>query len=395
MQSLRNAHLAGKRVVIRVDYNVPLNESLQITDDSRIRASLATISYVLENGASVVLLSHLGRPQGTPDLKYSLRPVALHLSRLLQRPIRFIENCVSYEAQEICRNLQPGEVVLCENIRFYKEETAGDLKFAEQLSKLGDIFVNDAFSVSHRAHASTTTIAQFFEEKFAGFLLEAEIQNANRILKNYQLPFVALIGGAKVSDKIKVVENLLERVTHLFIGGAMAYTFLKAQGYHIGKSRVEEASLSIAQAILEKASQQNVQLILPQDSVIALSLEPAAHTQVVASTVIPEEWIGVDIGPAAISQIQNVLEGAKTILWNGPMGVFEIPEFAKGTLALANLIAAQTQKGAFSLVGGGDSVAALTQSGLTDKISYVSMGGGALLEYLEGTILPGIASLET
>lgn len=393
MQSLYKAHISGKIALARVDFNVPLNDNFEITDDSRIRASLPTINFIIEKGGAVALLSHFGRPKNGFEDKYSLRHIVAHLSALLQRRVHFIPDCLSEEARQICRNLRPGEVALLENVRFYKEETAGDAIFAQRLAKLGDFYVNDAFGAAHRAHASTAVIAQYFQEKFAGFLLEKEIASANRVLEAYTKPFVVFIGGAKVTDKIKVIENLLGRVTHLFIGGAMAYTFFKALGYRVGASRTEEEALPFASAILEKAKELGVTLVLPEDSIISQTVEARSQRRIADNVAIPEGWMGLDMGPKAIAQAEAILQGAQTILWNGPMGVFEIPDFAKGTLALARLIANQTEKGAFSLVGGGDSAAALAQSGVWNKISYVSTGGGAMLEYLEGKILPGISAL--
>jgi phosphoglycerate kinase len=354
---------------------------------------LPTIHFILEKGGAVALVSHLGRPKNGFEQRYSLRHIVAPLSTLLGRDVRFIPDCFSEEAYQICRNLKPGEVALLENVRFYKEETAGDPIFAQRLARLGDFYVNDAFGAAHRAHASTAVIAQYFAEKYAGFLLEKEITFANRALEAYTRPFVVFIGGAKVTDKIKVIENLLTRATHLFIGGAMAYTFFKALGYSVGASRAEEDALPLASAILAKAKEVGVTLVLPEDSIISQQVEAGSPTRIADNVAIPEGWMGLDIGPKAIAQAEAILQGAQTILWNGPMGVFEIPDFAQGTLTLARLIANQTEKGAFSLVGGGDSAAALAQSGVADKISYVSTGGGAMLEYLEGKTLPGIAAL--
>jgi phosphoglycerate kinase len=393
LQSLQNADISGKVALIRVDFNVPLNQNFEITDDSRIRASLPTINFIIEGGGAVALLSHLGRPKNGFEQRYSLRHIVAPLSTLLGRDVRFISDCLSEEAYQICRNLRPGEVALLENVRFYKEETAGDPIFAQRLARLGDFYVNDAFGAAHRAHASTAVIAQYFAEKYAGFLLEKEITFANRALEAYTRPFVVFIGGAKVTDKIKVIENLLTRATHLFIGGAMAYTFFKALGYSVGASQVEQDALPLALTILAKAKKLGVTLVLPQDSIISQKIEAGSSTRIADNVALPEGWIGLDIGPKAIAQAEAILQDAQTILWNGPMGVFEIPDFAQGTLALARLIANQTEKGAFSLVGGGDSAAALAQSGVGNKISYVSTGGGAMLEYLEGKTLPGIAAL--
>jgi phosphoglycerate kinase len=397
MSQFNNTSFAGKKAIIRVDFNVPLNEQLEITDDTRMRATLPTINKILQDGGSVILMSHLGRPKDGPTDKYSLRHLVAHLSTLLHgKAIQFANDCIGAEAIEKAAALQAGEVLLLENLRFYKEEEKGDNAFAEKLAKLGDIYVNDAFGTAHRAHASTAVMAQFFskENKMFGLLMEGEVSSAEKVLHGAQKPFVAIIGGAKVSDKILIIENLLEKATDIIIGGGMAYTFFKAQGGKIGKSIHEDERIPTALDILAKAKAKGVNIHLPVDNVIADKFSPDANTQIVDSLSIPDEWEGLDVGVQSRELFAKVILASKTILWNGPMGVFEFEKFQAGTKAIADAVAEATVNGAFSLVGGGDSVSAVNQFGYTDKVSYVSTGGGAMLEYFEGKTLPGIAAIQ-
>jgi len=393
MKSISSLSLAGKKVLVRVDFNVPLTADFQVSDDTRLRATLPTIHHILEAGASFVLMSHLGRPKDGPTDKYSLRHIVSALEKLIGKPVQFANDCIGAEASEKAAALQPGEILLLENLRFYKEEEKGDIGFAEKLSKLGNVYVNDAFGTAHRAHASTAVMAQFFTEKAAGFVMAAEIENAKKVLDSAQKPYVAIMGGAKVSDKILIIENLLDRIDHLIIGGGMAYTFWKAKGGVIGNSLLEEDRLETCLRILELAKEKGVEVHLPMDSTIADAFSNEAQKTNCESKEIPAGWMGLDIGQKAMQDFREVVLKCKTILWNGPMGVFEMPAFAEGTKTIAHAVVEATANGAYSLIGGGDSAAAINQLGFGDQVSYVSTGGGALLEYMEGKVLPGVAAL--
>jgi phosphoglycerate kinase len=396
MPSFSHFNFNGKKALIRVDFNVPLNDKLEITDDNRIRASIPTIQKILKDGGSVILMSHLGRPKDGPTDKYSLKHLVKHLSDLLGGvKVWFADDCIGITAKDMAEKLQPGEVLLLENLRFYKEEEKGDEGFAKKLAALGDVYVNDAFGTAHRAHASTSVIAKFFpgDKKMFGLLMESEVRSAEKVLHQAGKPFVAIIGGAKVSDKMLILENLLERATDIIIGGGMAYTFMKADGGNIGNSLCENDRISTALDILKKAEARGVCIHLPADSIIADKFDAQAQTSTSPSNNIPDGWMGLDIGPNASEQFSNVIKRSKTILWNGPMGVFEMESFRHGTKAIALAVAAATKNGAFSLVGGGDSVAAVNMFGLASEVSYVSTGGGAMLEYFEGKELPGIAAI--
>ncbi|MFA5648275.1 MAG: phosphoglycerate kinase [Bacteroidales bacterium] len=387
-------NFVGKRAIIRVDFNVPLDKDFNVTDDSRIRAAIPTIKRVLTDGGSVILMSHLGRPKEGPEEKFSLKHIISTLKKHLGVDILFAPDCVGKIAFDMASNLKPGQVLLLENLRFYKEETKGDEAFAQKLSTLADVYINDAFGTAHRAHASTTIIAKFFtKNKMFGYLIESELKGLNKVLHNPQKPYTAILGGAKVSTKITIIENLLDKVDNLVIGGGMMFTFIKAQGGKIGGSMVEDDKLEMALDILAKAKQKGVTIYLPIDAVIANSFSNNADVQVVDANVIPENWLGLDIGPKSVAYFAKVIESSKTILWNGPMGVFEMPKFAEGTMGVAKSMSVATKKGAFSLVGGGDSVAAINSLGLANEVSYVSTGGGALLEYLEHGDLPGIKAV--
>lgn len=398
MSAFSNYNFAGQKALIRVDFNVPLDkQSFAITDDTRMRAAVPTIKKILNDGGSVILMSHLGRPKDGPEEKSSMKHIIGHLSELLGgTTVLFANDCIGEQAYLTASMMKPGEVLLLENLRFYKEEEKGDVKFAEKLAKLGDVWVNDAFGTAHRAHASTAVIAQFFpaEKRLFGLLMEGEVSSAEKVLHKAEKPFTAIIGGAKVSDKILIIENLLERATDIIIGGGMAYTFMKAQGGTIGNSLCEEDRIQTALDILKKAEAKGVCIHLPSDSLIADKFAADAQTSMSPSNHIPDGWMGLDIGPNACEQFANVIKRSKTILWNGPMGVFEMEKFQHGTKIVATAVAAATQTGAFSLVGGGDSVSAVNQFGFADKVSYVSTGGGAMLEYFEGKVLPGIAAVK-
>ncbi len=401
MSRFQNHNFAGEKALIRVDFNVPIKNGV-ITDDTRITAALPTIKKVLADGGSIVLMSHWGRPlkdiEKKPNLTladFTLKPAAEHLSKLLGIDVQFAADCASDDAAAKAAALQPGQVLLLENLRYYKQEEKGDKDFAEKLSKLGDVYVNDAFGTAHRAHASTAVIAEFFpgDKKMFGLLMESEVAAADKVMNDTQKPFVAIVGGAKVSDKILIIENLLEKATDIIIGGGMAYTFFKAEGGHIGNSLCEEDRLDMATALLKKAQEKGVCIHLPADSILADKFAADAATSSSLSTEIPAGWMGLDIGLMAVNQFSHIISNAKTVLWNGPMGVFEMDKFQHGTKAIAEAVCKATANGAFSLVGGGDSVAAVNKFNMSDKVSYVSTGGGAMLEYFEGKELPGIAAI--
>jgi len=397
MSTFSNHSFSGQKVLVRVDFNVPLDDQFNITDDTRMTATIPTIKKILADGGSAILMSHLGRPKDGPTDKYSLKHLVNHLHELLGggTKVFFANDCIGSQAGLTAEMLRPGEVLLLENLRFHKEEEKGDEAFAEKLSKLGDVYVNDAFGTAHRAHASTAVIAKYFpaDKKMFGLLMEAEVLNAEKVLHQSQKPFTALIGGAKVSDKILIIENLLDRATDIIIGGGMAYTFIKARGGKIGNSLCEDDRLDTALEILEKAKQKKVSIHLPETSIIADKFAADANTKDCPSDQIPDGWMGLDIGGKAIGIFSEIIRNSKTILWNGPMGVFEMEKFQQGTRSIALAIAESTANGAFSLVGGGDSVAAVNKFDLASKVSYVSTGGGALLEYFEGKELPGIAAI--
>jgi phosphoglycerate kinase len=394
MKTINDINFKGKRALIRVDFNVPLDKSLNVTDDNRIRATIPTIKKILADGGSCILMSHLGRPKDGPEDKFSLKHTVKKTEELLGKPVKFGGDCIGEEAYRLSAALKSGEVLLLENLRFYKEEEKGDLAFSEKLSKHGDIYVNDAFGTAHRAHASTTIVAQFFKEKAAGYVMAAELENAKKVMEKAAKPFTAIMGGAKISDKILIIENLLDKVNNLIIGGGMSYTFFKAMGGSIGNSLVEADKLDLAKELIQKAKAKGVELLLPIDSITADKFAADANTGLAINTSIPDGLMGLDIGPQAIEVFSKVIEDSKTILWNGPMGVFEMPKFEKGTRSVAEAIVRATEKGAFSLIGGGDSAAAVAQFGFNEKVSYVSTGGGALLEYFEGKVLPGVKALE-
>jgi phosphoglycerate kinase len=394
MKTIDQFNFSGKKALVRVDFNVPLNDKFEVTDETRLKAVLPTVNKILKDGGSVILMSHLGRPKGGPEDKYSLRHVIPSLEKLLGKKVIFAADCIGSVAEEAAAKLKPGEILLLENLRFYKEEEKGDEAFAEKLAKLGDTYVNDAFGTAHRAHASTAVIAKFFKDKFCGYVMKAEIDNALKLLNGGEKPVTAVMGGSKISDKILVIENLIDRVDNLIIGGGMSYTFAKALGGSIGKSLCENDKLDLALSLIEKAKAKGVNLILPLDNVIADDFNNNAKTQVVKRGMIPDGWEGLDIGPESRKLFSDVVLSSKTILWNGPMGVFEFPNFAHGTIAIANAVKDATKKGAFSLIGGGDSAAAINNLGFGNDVSYVSTGGGALLEYMEGKALPGVVALE-
>lgn len=395
MKTIDQLNFAGKKALIRVDFNVPLDGDYNITDDNRMTAALPTINKILKEGGSVVLMSHLGRPKGGPEEKFSLKHVVRHLSDLLGQEVEFADDCIGKDAAKKASELEPGGVLLLENLRFYKEEEKGDKDFAEKLSKLGNVYVNDAFGTAHRAHASTAVIAQFFPDaKYFGYLMASEINNAEKLLNDAEKPFTAIMGGAKVSDKIELIEKLLDKVDNLIIGGGMAYTFAKAKGGKIGDSLVEADKLDLANSLVKKAKDKGINLLLPTDSVIADKFDKNANTDSSPNDNIKDGWMGLDIGPDSVKAFSKVIAESKTILWNGPMGVFEMEKFEGGTKAIAEAVVEATNDGAFSLIGGGDSAAAVAKFGLSESVSYVSTGGGALLEYMEGKVLPGVKAIE-
>ena len=397
MTQFSQHNFKNEKALVRVDFNVPLDDHFNITDDTRMRAAVPTIKKILEDGGSVILMSHLGRPKSGPEDKFSLKHILPHLKELLGNTnVLFADDCIGHDAKQKSKGLKPGEVLLLENLRFYKEEEKGDEAFAKKLSELADVYVNDAFGTAHRAHASTAVIAQFFpgDKKMFGLLMNAEVSNAEKVLNSSEKPFLAIIGGAKVSDKILIIENLLDKATDIIIGGGMTYTFMKAMGGRIGNSLCEDDRLDKAKELLKKAEDKGVSIHLPADSIIADKFDANAEVSGALSNNIPDGWMGLDIGEMACDTFKKVIHHSKTILWNGPMGVFEMKNFQAGTKAVAEAVAEATSNGAFSLVGGGDSVAAVNEFNLADKVSYVSTGGGALLEYFEGKELPGIKAIK-
>ena len=396
MKTVDYLNFSGKKALIRVDFNVPLDDKFNITDDNRIMGAVPTIEKILKDGGAVILMSHLGRPKDGPTNKYSLSHLVKHLSLVLNIQVKFADDCIGKDAVRLAKELKSGEVLLLENLRFYEEEEKGDVGFAKKLAALGDVYVNDAFGTAHRAHASTAIVARFFPDaKYFGYLMAGELANAEKILNHAIKPFTAIMGGAKVSDKILLIEQLLNKVDNLLIGGGMAYTFAKAMGGNIGKSLVEEDKLELANELIAKAKKKNVNLLLPVDSIIADAFAEDANTGKAKNDNIKDGWMGLDIGPESIKTFCEVIRASKTILWNGPMGVFEMEKFEKGTKSVAEAVVEATKNGAFSLIGGGDSAAAIAKFGLSDDVSYVSTGGGALLEYMEGKELPGVKAINS
>jgi phosphoglycerate kinase len=395
MKNIETYNFKDKKVLVRVDFNVPLNEKFEITDTSRIDAAIPTIKKILLGGGSAILMSHLGRPKEGPTEKYSLKHTVGYLSKVLDLSVKFADDCIGNSAITLSDGLQPGEVLLLENLRFYREEEKGEDGFTKKLASLGDAYMNDAFGTAHRAHASTTIIARYFpNDKMFGYIMENEVKSIDKVLHDPQKPFTAILGGAKVSGKIEIINNLLSKVDNLIVGGGMMFTFISAMGGEVGKSLVEDELLELALNTVEGAKELDVNLYLPTDSIIADNFANDARKKVSDVNEIPENWMGLDIGPATIKQFTEIIEKSKTILWNGPMGVFEMENFAAGTKAIAEAVARATQKGAFSLIGGGDSVAAINKYHLKDKVSYVSTGGGAMLEYIEGKELPGVKAIK-
>ncbi|WP_100628178.1 phosphoglycerate kinase [Algoriphagus formosus] len=394
IKNVDNLSFEGKKALIRVDFNVPLDDNQKVTDDTRIQAALPTIQKILNDGGSAILMSHLGRPKNGPEDKFSLKHILLDLEKALGRPVKFAPDCIGSEAKNLAAGLKAGEVLLLENLRFYKEEEKGDAEFAKKLAGMGDIYVNDAFGTAHRAHASTAVIAQFFNDKVCGYVMLSELENADKVLGNPERPYTAIMGGAKISDKILIIERLLDKVDNLIIGGGMSYTFAKAQGGTIGDSLLEADKLDFVLELMEKAKAKGVNLILPLDTVISKAFANDAEQGLANKGEIPDGWMGLDIGPKTRELFAETVLKSNTILWNGPMGVFEMESFDKGTKAIAEAVVEATQQGAFSLIGGGDSAAAVNKFGYGDQVSFVSTGGGALLEYMEGKVLPGVAALE-
>jgi phosphoglycerate kinase len=395
MNTIDQCNFKDKKALVRVDFNVPLDKEFNITDDKRMRAALPTINKIINDGGSVILMSHLGRPKGGPEDKYSLKHILGDLSRMLDLEVKFADDCIGEQAVTKAKNLVPGQVLLLENLRFYKEEEQGDKDFAQKLARLGNVYVNDAFGTAHRAHASTAIVAEFFPtEKYFGYLMAEELKNAEKVNVGAEKPFTAIMGGAKVSDKILLIESLLDKVDNLIIGGGMAYTFAKAQGGEIGTSLLEEDLMPLCLELIEKAKSKGVNLILPLDTVIADKFDNDAQKDTVDTGNIPADWMGLDIGPKTVALFSETIKNSKTLLWNGPMGVFEMANFEIGTRAIADAVVAATKENhAFSLIGGGDSAAAIAKFGLEDQVSYVSTGGGALLEYMEGKELPGVKAI--
>ena len=395
MKTVDSFNFKNKKALVRVDFNVPLNDKYEITDLTRIKAVEPTIRKILNDGGSAILMSHLGRPKSGPEEKFSLKHLVNELSDRFGTMVKFASDCIGEETIELSATLKPGEILLIENLRFHAEEKKGDAGFAQKLAKLGDVYVNDAFGTAHRAHASTSVIAQFFDDKMAGYVMEAELANTKKVLERPKRPFTAIMGGVKISDKILIIEKILDKVDNLLIGGGMSYTFFKALGGNVGKSLVEEDKIELAGMLIKKAKEKGVNLELPIDSVIADDFNNNANTQIAKNFSIPDGWMGLDIGPEAREVFSNIIRESGTILWNGPMGVFEMPNFAYGTSAIAKAVVEATEKGGFSLIGGGDSAAAVNNLVYGDKVSYVSTGGGALLEYMEGKKLPGVTALES
>ncbi len=394
MLTLDKFNFSGKKAAVRVDFNVPLDKAFTITDDTRLRACVPTISKILKEGGSAILMSHLGRPKDGPEEKYSLKHVVKWLEDAYKTKVYFADDCISESAKSLSAALKPGEILLLENLRFYKEEEKGDEEFAKKLASYGDVWVNDAFGTAHRAHASTAVMGKFFKERVCGFVMQAEIENANKIMNHAEHPFTAIMGGSKVSDKILIIEKLLDKVDNLIIGGGMTYTFVLAQGGKIGKSISEPDKTDLALSIIEKAKAKGINLYFPLDNLIADEFSNDANIKIAPKGEIPDGWQGLDIGPESIKVFEEVVAKSKTLLWNGPMGVFEFANFASGTNAIAKAVVEATEKGGYSLIGGGDSASAINNAGYGDRVSYVSTGGGALLEYMEGKILPGVAALE-
>ena len=395
MKIIENFDFKNKKVLIRVDFNIPLNSKCNITDTTRIDAAIKTINKILSGGGSVILMSHLGRPKEGPEEKFSLKHVIPYLSEQLNLTVKFADDCIGNSAKDLASGLKPGEVLLLENLRFYKEETKGDEAFAKKLASLGDVYMNDAFGTAHRAHASTTIIAQFFpKDKLFGYIMDNEIKSIDKVLHEAQRPFTAILGGAKVSGKIEIINNLLSKVDNLIVGGGMMFTFIHALGGSVGKSLIEDELFELALHIVEGAKEMGVNLYLPVDTIIADQFDNNAKRKISDVKTIPEGWMGLDIGPDSISKFTEIIENSSTILWNGPMGVFEFENLSEGTKSIAMAVAKATEKGAFSLIGGGDSVAAINKYNLKDKVSYVSTGGGAMLEYIEGKELPGVKAIK-